>query len=165
MNRNVKLEQAVERARREILKKHKLVRKHPYYALDPKVNTASKKSLHHGIRHWDYPTVVVACKDDNKTASGYSCEVKENSFNPILRKYLEGKLGAKLGGKSKIKGTGNIVGHCAENHAANNLMRKDKNFGDKENILKIEFSKALITRTGETIDYCNNCTTAYNVKN
>lgn len=165
MNRNTKLEQAAEKARRDILKQHKLIRKHPYYVKDGNVKPKGRKNFHHGIKHWDYPTVVVACKNNHKTESGYSCEVRKDSFNPILNKYLTEHLGASLGENSNIKGTGNIVGHCAENHAANNLMRKDKSFGGEENIKKIEFSKALITRTGETIAYCNNCTTAYNVRN
>lgn len=169
MNRNVDLNRLAEQYRNEIIRKHKLVRAHPYAPLNKNKRSKNKKNKGNKVidcprdnEVWDYPTTVVSCKNEHKCANGHSCEARVNSYKEVLNQYLTSKLG-KLG--SKRKGCPYNIGHCAENHAANKLISRDKYFGGQENIQNIEFSKALITRTGETIPYCKNCTTAYNVKN
>lgn len=108
----------------------------------------------------------MSCGSDNATASGHSGEARKNSFSKTeLNVYLKDKLGNDLGKRSNVKGCGYPIGNCAEDHAANNLLRKNAKKATDKNINKIKFSKAYYTRTGVSLEYCDNCTTAFNIHN
>ena len=99
----------------------------------------------------DYPAVAAACS---------------SFFIPII--YLDHSRGArtqhiqkqllkallKIGPiNTKIKGCGNYIGHCAEQHAANKLLQEQKH----STVNDIFFGNAYRPRTGEYIPVCEIC--------
>lgn len=116
------------------------------------------------FRNRYYPTMVCSCTDWRETAF-----VANYSHRPSITKYGETKLLEEMGQEFSPTGIIRIqddfkkfsmrnfpIGQCAEQHAANDLM---KLLGNKLNIKKdIYFGKPVRTATGEdNIPYCENC--------
>lgn len=104
----------------------------------------------------DYPSTVVACKSDLKkkiyddTSRGIP-----HVIAPLLKTALM-SLGP-IGGKRP--GCKNVIGHCAEPHAANNLLK------DQRGILSLDqiyFGYAYRPRTGQVVPTCDNCRQTFN---
>lgn len=64
---------------------------------------------------------------------------------------------------TKPKGSPNYIGNCAEQHACNDILIKDKT--GKVKIKKIKFTLAYRPRTCEIVPYCSNCTGTFNIHN
>lgn len=106
-----------------------------------------KKAKRYNVQ--DYPAVTVASAyvKSFEIVVGESKNPCWHKFNYILyNKLLElGPIGAKV--------NGNIVGACAEPHAADEVMKKHRACG----ISDLQFSKAYRPRTCQHIKYCKNC--------
>lgn len=105
------------------------------------------------IWYWGYPAVAAICHDEGciLKRSSYSHHPVESEYNNVLKKKLS-KLG-KIGKRCKKPGKRNVIGNCAEQHAANLYM---KQYGEK-NLNNLFFTKALRPRTKQKIPYCDNC--------
>lgn len=107
--------------------------------------------------NWDWPAMAVVCSGGGKKSRDTSGGVKENHVVQPLKSKIQslGKIGEKRRIKKgkKIIYSENVLGRCAEQHAANGLYKK----GVKTKLDKIDFSKSLRPRTKEPIGYCENC--------
>lgn len=117
------------------------------------IRTRKKTGVNNGI--YDYPPVAVVAADSGLTFSGrgrtgrvYSS--KEYHDTPKLEKKLKslGVIGKKRAGCD------NVLGACAEPHAARKVL---SHFGKRMGLNQILFSKALRPRTMEDVPYCKNC--------
>lgn len=95
--------------------------------------------------YWDYPMTAAICHND-------ACVVKRSSFSHYPK-----KEGWHLVLKTKLEEIGtignNLVGNCAEQHAANNYM----NQFNENDLSELFFSIARRPRTKEKVPYCANC--------
>ena len=108
----------------------------------------------------DYPAMMVSCcRSDLESPleifTAYSESPQIAGYTSKLKKDLD-KLG-NLGTISQL--CKNPIGQCAEQHAAEKLLQKRKNYIVK-NIL---FSTAFRPRTSEIFDYCENCINIFNL--
>ena len=133
-----------------------------------------------GFRNWNsgyhfrnkykyYPTMVCVCTDDNYKLLG-----EDYSRKPCLKEYNETQMLAEMGKQfcpnGKLPGLEDLktyslqgfsIGQCAEQHAANELL---KGLGCHKNIKKdIIFGKAVRCVTGEEWPYCKNCQDLFNI--
>ena len=111
----------------------------------------------------DYPAAVVLCCISNdkynglrkpKFYFGESGEPFESSTyknNRFLNEIIN--ILGDIGGKSQVTSCSNLVGRCAEQHAAKLLLDKYSQCSRKD----IVFSSAFRPRTDEVIPYCANC--------
>ncbi len=102
-------------------------------------------------KFWDLPACVSICYGTRKGvfAKGYSHMPNGTIWHPTLKKRLD-DIG-QIGYPTHLDK--NILGRCAEQHSGNNYMKKAH-----ENHLKnLNFSITIRPRTGQTIDFCNNC--------
>lgn len=105
----------------------------------------------------DYPSTVVACASDirpNKTYDDTSRGIPRYIV-PILQNALQA-LGT-IGGKRR--GCKNVIGHCAEPHAANNLLKDQRGI---QTLDQIYFGHAYRPRTGQIVPTCDNCRQTFN---
>ena len=119
--------------------------------------TRSSKTTYRKNVIWDYPAVAVTSYDDNGkyTCSNYSRAAYATSYNAVLTSRLNSLEPGKWIG---IVRHGNIIGHCAEPHAANQTMNAYHKA--KKRVLplsRVYFSLALRPRTMEVIPTCQNC--------
>jgi hypothetical protein len=112
-------------------------------------------------RYNDYPAMVSACSETSRNAAIH----KASSCTPIakyimapLRALLVSRLGT-IGERSAKTQCDNIIGKCAEVHAANKLLKSNIQYP----INDIVFSIPIRPRTGEEKQYCVNCQTIFNV--
>jgi len=103
-----------------------------------------------------YPSVVAACCTKYKNNKTYIDTTHKRYAGPIDKR-LKQKLCelGRIGHKPTMNPIdGNTIGHCAEQHAANNLLKEQNNvqLGD------IFFGAAFRPRTGECKEPCENCT-------
>ena len=68
----------------------------------------------------------------------------------FLYKHINAKLGKIGGGAPNV---GHPIGYCAEQNVANRFILET----DDKNISKIKFSIAIRPKTGEVVQYCDNC--------
>lgn len=109
----------------------------------------------------DYPAMMVSCcvSPSNSSLKIYT----KHSCKPLKKFYkntsliTEMELLGKIGKGSKI--CANPVGQCAEQHAAEMLLRDNPTYPIK----KILFSTAFRPRTNEAFDYCDNCIKIFNI--
>lgn len=102
----------------------------------------------------EYPPVVVACAIDDTRCYIETTrhDVPRKYINKILLKRLETRLSGKYGSESQnVKK--NLIGHCAEPQAANDLLLNES----VKNLDEIYFGKAYRPRTGVVIPPCGNC--------
>lgn len=111
------------------------------------------RQAHPSVKHriTDYAAVVVACgyMRSGNTFSGHSA-------SPIGLQYTAGiraRLVALAPIGEKRNGCENIVGACAEPHAANKVMSHFPGCGFEE----LQFSDAYRPRTARKINNCQNC--------
>lgn len=132
------------------------------HELDKKVKTFSKrvaKDVEKGFNKlgkkptkWDYPAMVSACCYDKEfVAVDESKPPRSSSFHSTLYKRLT-SLG-EIGKKSTKTKCDNIIGQCAEVHAANKLLKRHK----CKRLKDIRFSVAMRPRTLEKFPPCENC--------
>lgn len=111
------------------------------------------RQAHPRVKHriTDYTAAVVACGciNNNRTFSGYSASPNGHHFSEKIRVRLESL--APIG--SKRKECKNIIGACAEPHAADKVIKACPAC----NITQLQFSDAYRPRTGRRIRYCQNC--------
>lgn len=154
------LDRTVEAYARTIVSRNVLVWR---YGLSPNTQNRLKKLKYrvnekeYQSRYQDYPAVVVSCSNSISSCdswSDYAHSCKKNTYVDRLKLAL-----LKLGnlGKKSSNGCKNAIGHCAENHAANRVLKKHGSTGCKQ----LVFSKAIRPRTGEIIPYCDNCKTIF----
>lgn len=140
------------------------------YALQVCINTIEKKN-NKVIGINDYPSVVVSAKPK------YNASYKEITNDIVVgrsqrwdltswhHKFLEKLWNMKyaLGATNPDKKSQcpYLIGSCAEQHAANNLVMLNQNV----DIDSIDYSKAIRPRTGEIILYCENCQKILKLKN
>ena len=106
---------------------------------------------------WDYPAVAVTSFDINGkfSCSNYSRSVYALSYNKVLSAKLNILDPHKQIGDNRC---GNIIGHCAEPHAANRTMNEFfKKHHSYMPLASVFFSVALRPRTLEIISSCQNC--------
>ena len=119
--------------------------------------TGSSKTSYKPNVIWDYPAVAVTSFDINGgyTRSNYSRAAYASSYNVVLTNKLNSlERGKKIGDMRH----NNIIGHCAEPHAANSTMNSFHNDMHKDMQLKeVFFSEAKRPRTMEVIPTCQNC--------
>lgn len=104
----------------------------------------------------DYAAAVVACgyTNSNNVFIGFSASPVGIHFEKTILERLE-KLGT-IGKKSNC--CSNIIGACAEPHAANEVLRHFSGC----NMNKLQFSEAYRPRTGGRVNYCKNCKATFN---
>lgn len=111
-----------------------------------------KAGVNNGVR--DYPSAAVVASDRQLSFSG-----RGRSCQPQYREYcntpaLENKL-KSIGriGTVRVE-CKNVIGACAEPHAARRVLN---HFGNRISLNQVLFSTALRPRTMEKVDYCQNC--------
>ena len=103
-----------------------------------------------------YPAVVSACCSEyknNKVYIDFSHGMRAKFVDPRLARVLQelGMIGEQPVKNSRSK---NKIGHCAEQHAANDLLNEQRGV----TLDDIYFGLAFRPRTGEYIPPCENCT-------
>ena len=104
-----------------------------------------------------YPAAIVGCHKCGETywiVDSARCPINY-PFVDELRKALVSQLGT-IGGKSTL--CSNIIGQCAEPHAANEILE-----AEGCSINDLEFSLAMRPRTQTYLPYCNNCKKVFNL--
>lgn len=103
----------------------------------------------------DRPRVSVTCarNGEGRYFSAFSRSPQNKYFYPLLHAKIQ-----KLGGVGSMGLSNNKLGACAEQHAANAVLRSRNCL-----IKDILFSKALIIRTKKRIKYCDNCKALFNI--
>lgn len=129
--------------------------------LDKKVKTYSKrvakdvekafKKIGEYPSKRDYPAMASACCCMDNIEVDRSKSPQSASFHPTLRNKLV--LLGKIGQKRSSAICGNIIGKCAEVHAANKLLKRNK----CKKLENIRFSVAMRPRTLEKFPPCENC--------
>lgn len=160
MKYNKTLDRNVDNYRADVVKKHNhtikhrdLVQEWVRYQQLIGINNPTLKVP----QFWDWPAIIVACSDKNRVVCDFSRGAKAaHTYNPLLSKLMSlGVVGQKrkfvVHGRTYL--SNNVLGHCAEQHAANELYKK----GSRCPLNNIEFSRAIRPRTGERKDYCDNC--------
>ncbi len=110
---------------------------------------------HHGNipKYKDYPAAVISCsaKHSNIHKEEHSRSCQHYKFDFRILNLL--KVIGNVDGPSNVKDCNNKVGHCAEPHAANEMIKTSMRLtvGD------LEFSPAIRPRTRQIIQYCGNC--------
>lgn len=107
--------------------------------------------------YWDVPSVCEVCHGGGKSARDYSRGIRENHIPAILKSELK-KIGP-IGSIRKDRKCLYPIGHCAEQHSAMALYRKNVSISPN----KIEFGKAVRPRTGQVIAFCQNCKDVFNL--
>ncbi len=108
---------------------------------------------HPAVKHdiFDYPAVIVACcyVKGRKIFWGQSESPLYHNYSLKIKKRLErlGEIGTKR------DGCNNVIGACAEPHAADKVINKYPGCGMDE----LQFSRAYRPRTGKKVKYCINC--------
>lgn len=121
-----------------------------------KKNKCKKKTDRDYIKH--YPAAIVGC-ERYRSSKGRNCNRSQiptniRDFNPELKRELE-KLGP-IG----TKANSNVIGGCAEVHAANKVMNHHK-----KGLNTLAFTVTLSPRTGRQKPYCRNCQLTFGLSN
>ncbi|BDD04438.1 hypothetical protein [Aureibacter tunicatorum] len=117
--------------------------------------STKKRKIH--IKYRELVACSIAAKYEKSGVFGTSFGKlsHEDSINYKLRKQLN-KLGI-IGELSSKTSSKNIIGKCAENKAANKVLK----IKSKAELLDIQFTKAIRPRTSEPIPRCENCEVVY----
>lgn len=117
-----------------------------------------------------YPTVTCVCTDNHETILG-----EDFSRRPCMKEYKETQMLDEMGAQFCPNGVVTTwkdlkdhshyreypIGQCAEQHAANELL---KGLGCRKDIKNdILFGKPIRCLTGEDWDYCQNCRDLFNI--
>ena len=105
---------------------------------------------------WDMPSVVCSCGKPGKEIISTDCcktSIKSKNCHIKLKRVLPGPLDSPYPLKGMgIHGSGFRVGHCAEPHAANTLLKKTNC-----NVSDIVFGLSLATDDGSPRNACLTC--------
>lgn len=87
----------------------------------------------------------------------------QKDFHPLILRELTNRLGELNDNSINFPACINKVGHCAENYAASNVLKRiDFNDIFRSVVLRnIEFTKAFRPRTWKNVDWCANCHTMF----
>lgn len=87
----------------------------------------------------------------------------QKDFHSLLFKELTNRLGELNDDSINYPACTNKVGHCAENYAASNVLKRiDPNNSFKSVVLRsFQFTKAFRPRTWKNVDWCANCHTMF----
>lgn len=107
---------------------------------------------------YDLPAAAVTCSNGRYRVCDYSRGVNEKHVREPLKSAIKA-LGT-IGGHRLDGKCGNVLGRCAEQHAASTLQNQHHSTTDPKNL---RFSKALRPRTMEVVDYCKNCKEIFNL--
>ena len=123
-------------------------------------NRIQEKYLRHRRlpKEADYPAVPSACCTlfTQKIYVDHSRGVIAKHLNKQLRDALENIIGP-INGESPFPGCKSRIGHCAEQHAADKLLKDQP----RSTICDIYFGNAYRPRTGTIIAPCDNCTSVF----
>lgn len=104
-------------------------------------------------KYKDYPAAVVSCSSKgskvHKEEHSRSCQ--HYKFDNRILDVL--KVIGEVDGPSNVAGCNNRVGHCAEPHAANEMIQTNV----KLKVEDLEFSPSIRPRTRQIVPYCGNC--------
>lgn len=117
------------------------------------IHAAIFKSKYGGRLDILLPPVMVGCQFGDINCIGETINnLDEQEFHPLLRKKLEelGPIGDK---RSSSK---NIIGKCAENDAANQVLMEDYNSSIID-LKQLWFTDSIRPRTFQVIPPCKNC--------
>ncbi|MCQ2077340.1 MAG: hypothetical protein MJZ20_10040 [Bacteroidaceae bacterium] len=108
----------------------------------------------------DYVPVVSACQSNRKKRIFYGETgiLTAKKTERLLKRVLVRALGP-IGEISTRTHCKFPIGHCAEPHAANNLLKVQQTLAS---LNQIYFSESRRPRTGEVIPPCENCITVFN---
>lgn len=115
-------------------------------------NTALSELLAQNVKNGVTPPTTIGawdCKTGEFVAAngGRVAKLTADNIDDVLAKAM-----AEIGELGKSTSTsGNVLGNCAEQKAANMLMKGGANIQD------VYFTKAIRSRTGQVIDSCGNC--------
>lgn len=111
------------------------------------------RKSHPSVKHdiFDYPAVIVACRyvKGRKIFWGQSESPLYHNYSLKIKKRLErlGEIGTKR------VGCNNVIGACAEPHAADKVIKCYPGCEMDE----LQFSHAYRPRTAQKVKYCINC--------
>lgn len=112
----------------------------------------------HRTEYHDLPAAAVTCSNGSHKASDYSRGVKAEHVKEPLRSETE-NLG-NIGDRRADGSCNNILGRCAEQHAASTLQNRRHSTAPPA---RLQFSKAFRPRTLEIVEYCKNCKDIFNL--
>lgn len=105
---------------------------------------------------WDMPAVICSCSTPGRTVivrDNCRTTIKPKNCHPKLKKVLPGPLDSIYPRKGMhINGRGFKVGHCAEPHAANTLLKITDC-----NVPEIVFGNSFSTGDGAVMEPCLTC--------
>lgn len=117
---------------------------------------ASKTPMNVSKERWDMPRVVCSCAKPGKGIISRDCcraTIKAKNCHKKLKEVLPGPLDSGYPPKGMgISVRGFRVGHCAEPHAANTLLRETNC-----NVSQIVFGTAICTEDGSPRPACITC--------
>lgn len=102
--------------------------------------------------YYDLPAVAVTCFNGRNKTCDYSRGVNASHIKDPLRSEIE-KLG-RIGERRNDGSCLNILGRCAEQHAASTLQNRRHSTTPPASL---QLSKAMRPRTMEIVEYCKNC--------
>ena len=102
--------------------------------------------------YYDLPAAAVTCCNGHYKASDYSRGVNASHIKDPLRSEIE-RLG-RIGERRKDGSCLNILGRCAEQHAASTLQNRKHSTTLPASL---QLSKTMRPRTMEIVEYCKNC--------
>lgn len=130
------------------------------YEADRIGNRIQEKYLRHQRlpKEIDYPAVTSACCTSymNSIYVDHSRGTIAKHLNKQLRDALENTIGS-INGNSPFPGCRSKIGHCAEQHAADKLLKDQP----RRMLSDIYFGNAYRPRTGAIIAPCANCTNVF----
>lgn len=102
--------------------------------------------------YYDLPAAAVTCCNGHYKASDYSRGVNASHIKDPLRSEIErlGRIGERRNDGSCL----NILGICAEQHAASTLQNRKHSTTLPSSL---QLSKTMRPRTMEIVEYCKNC--------
>ena len=103
-------------------------------------------------KYYDLPAAAVTCCNGHYKASDYSRGVNASHIKDPLRSEIE-RLG-RIGERRKDGSCLNILGRCAEQHAASTLQNRKHSTTLPASL---QLSKTMRPRTMEIVEYCKNC--------
>lgn len=106
-----------------------------------------------GLKFWDYPAMASVCYTPDRIIHSNGCSQDPRGIHWHRALQVKMRSIGRIGEHTPY--CGNILGRCAEQHAANNLGKK-KQVRSLE-IDRVVFSESVRPRTMEIFPPCENC--------
>lgn len=113
------------------------------------------RKLRRAPRKKDYSQVCSVTTDYifPKLFTDFSGRLRPDTVAPVILDLFRNLLNGDIGTTSPVTNSKNPIGRCAEQHAANILMKK----APVHAVPDIQFSICVRSRTLEWLPYCQNC--------